>query len=59
MNFFWGHNQPDEIHNFLIKNENHVFLEYAKKSKTDFDFFPDNYKHKIDTMTEPAYSAGT
>ena len=24
------------------KNENHVSLKYVKKSKTDFDFFPDN-----------------
>ena len=23
------------------ENENHVSLEYVKKSKTDFDFFPD------------------
>ena len=28
--------------NKKIKNENHVSLEYVKKSKTDFDFFPDN-----------------
>ena len=29
---------------FSWKNENHVSLEYVKKSKTDFDFFPDNKK---------------
>ena len=34
--------QPWEMPNFLIENENPVSLEYVKKSKTDFDFFPDN-----------------
>ena len=32
-----------EASTFKKENENHVFLEYVKKSKTYFDFFSNNY----------------
>ena len=29
-----------------------VFLEYVKKSKSDFDFFPDHYRNSFTAFTQ-------
>ena len=43
---------------FTYEKENHVFLENVKKSKTDFDFFPRQYKVCI-TRLSHASQKGT